>query len=321
MIKIAVAGAGYWGKNLLRNMHHLGSLYAICESNTANPNLAPYKNAKLYTKYADLLADGEVNGVMISTPAEMHYDMVKQALEANKHVFVEKPLCLSEKQGLELNSLAKKKKRVLMVGHLLQYHPAFLKLKELVGNGDLGKIQYIYSNRLNLGKIRTEENILWSFAPHDISVILSLAGGMPESVSTTGGHYLTEKVADVTLSSLSFSNGIKSHIFVSWLHPYKEQKLIVVGSKGMAVFDDTAKPEEKLLVYPHRIDWKEGNIPSPVKENAIAIPYEVKEPLNEECRHFIESIQTGTSPRTDGEEGFLIRETPFPVRSSTSARP
>lgn len=306
MTKIAVAGAGYWGKNLLRNVHQLGALYAICESNTANSNLAPYKSVKLYTKYADLLADGEINGVMISTPAEMHYDMVKQALEANKHVFVEKPLCLSEKQGVELNSLAKNKKRVLMVGHLLQYHPAFLKLKELVSNGDLGKIQYIYSNRLNLGKIRTEENILWSFAPHDISVILSLAGGMPESVSTTGGHYLTEKVADITLSSLSFSNGIKSHIFVSWLHPYKEQKLIVVGSKGMAVFDDTAKPEEKLLVYPHRIDWKEGNVPTPVKENAISITYEVKEPLNEECRHFIESIEAGTSPRTDGEEGLRV---------------
>jgi len=306
MIKIAVAGAGYWGKNLLRNMHQLGALYAICESNPANPNLALYKNAKLYTKYSDLLADEEVNGVMIATPAEMHYDMVRQALEADKHVFVEKPLCLSEKQGKELNTLAKQKKRVLMVGHLLQYHPAFLKLQELVKNAELGKIQYIYSNRLNLGKIRTEENILWSFAPHDISVILSLAGGMPESVSTTGAHYLTEKIADVTLSSLSFSNGIKSHIFVSWLHPYKEQKLIVVGSKGMAVFDDTAKPEDKLLVYPHRIDWKEGNIPTPVKENAVSIAYDVKEPLNEECRHFIECMETGANPRTDGEEGLRV---------------
>jgi UDP-2-acetamido-3-amino-2,3-dideoxy-glucuronate N-acetyltransferase len=306
MIKIAVAGAGYWGKNLIRNMNQLGVLYAICESNPNNPNLAPYKNAKLYTGYREMLADSEIDGVVISTPAEMHYDMVKQALEADKHVFVEKPLCLSETQGVELNSLAKSKKRVLMVGHLLQYHPAFLKLKELVRNGNLGKIQYIYSNRLNLGKIRTEENILWSFAPHDISVMLALAGGMPESVSTTGGNYLSEKVADVTLSSLTFTNGVRGHIFVSWLHPYKEQKLIVVGSKGMAVFDDTAKPEEKLLIYPHRIDWKEGNIPLPVKENAVPVVYEVKEPLNEECRHFIECIQTGALPRTDGEEGLRV---------------
>ncbi len=306
MVKIGVAGAGYWGKNLIRNMHQLGAMHAICESNPDNPNLKPYQNVKLYTNYPDFLADRDIDGVVISTPAEMHYDMVKGALEANKHVFVEKPLCLSERQGVELNALAKGKKRVLMVGHLLQYHPAFLKLKEIIKNGDLGKIQYIYSNRLNLGKIRTEENILWSFAPHDISVILSMAGGMPEKVYTTGGNYLNERIADVTLSSLSFSNGIKSHIFVSWLHPYKEQKLIVVGSKGMAVFDDTAKPEEKLLIYPHRIDWKEGNIPTPVKENALAVTYDVKEPLNEECRHFIECIQTGAVPRTDGEEGLRV---------------
>jgi UDP-2-acetamido-3-amino-2,3-dideoxy-glucuronate N-acetyltransferase len=306
MVKIAVAGAGYWGKNLIRNMHQLGALYAICENDPKNPNLSPYKHVKLFTNYAELLSDRDVDGVVISTPAEMHYDMVKQALNADKHVFVEKPLCLSDKNGIELNGLAEKKKRVLMVGHLLQYHPAFLKLQDLVKNAELGKIQYIYSNRLNLGKIRTEENILWSFAPHDISVILSLAGGMPESVSTTGGNYLTQKIADVTLSSLSFLNGIRSHIFVSWLHPYKEQKLVVVGSKGMAVFDDTAKPEDKLLVYPHRIDWKEGNIPTPVKENAIAVEYEMKEPLNEECRHFLECIQTGATPRTDGEEGLRV---------------
>jgi len=306
MPNIAVVGAGYWGKNLIRNMHQLGHLYAIGESNPDNPNLKPYPGVKVFPKYPELLEDPLVEGVMISTPAEMHYDMVKQALEAGKHVFVEKPLCLSEKQGVELNSLAKRKTRTLMVGHLLQYHPAFLKLKDIVGKGELGKIQYIYSNRLNLGKIRTEENILWSFAPHDISVMLSLAGEMPESVSTTGGHYLTDKVADVTLSSLTFTNGIKGHIFVSWLHPYKEQKLIVVGSKGMAVFDDTAKPEEKLLIYPHRIDWKEGNIPLPVKENAMPVSYEVKEPLNEECRHFVECIKNSTLPLTDGEEGLRV---------------
>ncbi len=306
MTKIAVIGAGYWGKNLIRNVHQLGALYAICESNPQNPNLSQYKEAKIYTNSLDLLQDKEVEAIMISTPAEMHYDMVKQALEAGKHVYVEKPLCLSEKHGVELNSLALRKKLVLMVGHLLQYHPAFLKLRNLARSGDLGKIQYIYSNRLNLGKIRTEENILWSFAPHDISVILSLAGSMPEKVSTTGGHYLNEKIADVTLSSLTFPNGIKGHIFVSWLHPYKEQKLIVVGSKAMAVFDDMAKPEDKLLVYPHRIDWKEGIIPTPVKENAVSVEYEVKEPLNEECRHFIECIQTGAIPRTDGEEGLRV---------------
>ena len=306
MTKIAAVGAGYWGKNLVRNFHQLGVLYAICDTNRDNQNLLAYPGAKIYTDYTDLLKDGEVQGVAISTPAVMHASMVREALLAGKHVYVEKPLCLSEREGVELNALAKDKKLVLMVGHLLQYHGGFLKLKELVENGELGKIQYIYSNRLNLGKIRREENILWSFAPHDISMILSLAGAMPDSVATHGGNYLHVDIADVTLSSLSFSNGIKAHIFVSWLHPYKEQKLIVVGEKGMAVFDDVAKAEEKLLLFPHRIDWREGNIPVSVKENAVPVQYNNREPLNEECSHFVACIEGNLTPRTDGEEGLRV---------------
>jgi UDP-2-acetamido-3-amino-2,3-dideoxy-glucuronate N-acetyltransferase len=305
-IKVAVAGAGYWGKNLLRNFDQLGVLYAICESDAGNPNLKPYINAKIYTDYADMLRDGDIRAVAISTPAATHYEMVRRALEEGKHVYVEKPLCLSEREGVELNALARAKSLVLMVGHLLQYHSAFLKLKELIDGGELGKIQYIYSNRLNLGRIRREENILWSFAPHDISMILSMAGEMPSRVSTSGGNYLHAEIADVTLSSLAFQNGINAHIFVSWLHPYKEQKLIVVGDRGMAVFDDTAKPEDKLLVFPHKIDWKEGNVPVPVKEEAVHVPFENKEPLNEECRHFVECVEGGKTPRTDGEEGLRV---------------
>lgn len=306
MTRIGVIGAGYWGKNLLRNFDQLGALYAICDQDSDNPNIAGYKNQKLFSGYRDLLNDINIDAVAVSTPAESHYEIAKEALKAGKHVYVEKPICLSEKEGMELNSLAKKNKLVLMVGHLLQYHPAFQKLKELVNQGELGKIQYIYSNRLNLGKIRREENILWSFAPHDISMILSLAGGMPESVSTSGGNYLSAGIADVTLSSLTFANGINAHVFVSWLHPYKEQKLIVVGDKGMAVFDDTAKPEDKLLIFRHTINWKNGNIPVPVKENAVAVQFEQKEPLNEECRHFIECVEKGKVPRTDGEEGLRV---------------
>lgn len=303
MINLAVVGAGYWGKNLIRNFNKLGVLYSVCEN---GPGLATFAGIKPYSDYNALLKDEKVNAVAISTPAVMHYAMVKSALEAGKHVFVEKPLCLSEKEGVELNALAKANKLVLMVGHLLQYHSAFLKLKELIDKGDLGKIQYIYSNRVNLGKIRREENILWSFAPHDISMILALAGGMPRRVSTSGGNYLHSEIADITLSSLSFANGINAHVFVSWLHPYKEQKLIVVGDKGMAVFDDVAKLEDKLLVFPHKIDWKEGNIPVPVKENAVQVRIEDKEPLNEECRHFVECIEGKHPPRTDGEEGLRV---------------
>jgi UDP-2-acetamido-3-amino-2,3-dideoxy-glucuronate N-acetyltransferase len=316
MSKIGVIGAGYWGKNLLRNFEQLGSLYAICDQDCANPNFAAYKDQERFTSYSDLLRDENIDGVAVSTPAESHYEIVREALMAGKHVYVEKPLCLSEKEGTELNSLSKKNGLVLMVGHLLQYHPAFLKLKDLVERGELGKIQYIYSNRLNLGKIRREENILWSFAPHDISMILSLAGEMPESVCTNGGNYLSARIADVTLSSLTFANGINAHVFVSWLHPYKEQKLIVVGDKGMAVFDDMARREDKLLVFHHKINWKNGNIPVPVKENAVAIQFEDKEPLNEECRHFIECVQTGATPRTDGEEGLRVLKVLNALQSS-----
>ncbi len=316
MSKIGVIGAGYWGKNLLRNFEQLGALYAICDQDCANPNLAAYRDQKHFTNYSDLLRDKNVDAVAVSTPAESHYEIVREALMGGKHVYVEKPLCLSEKEGVELNRLSKKNGLVLMVGHLLQYHPAFLKLKELVERGELGKIQYIYSNRLNLGKIRREENILWSFAPHDISMILSLAGDMPEAVSTNGGNYLHARIADVTLSSLTFANGINAHVFVSWLHPYKEQKLIVVGDKGMAVFDDMARREDKLLVFHHKINWKNGNIPVPVKENAVAVQFEDKEPLNEECRHFIECVEKGVTPRTDGEEGLRVLKVLNALQSS-----
>ena len=190
--------------------------------------------------------------------------MARDSLLADKHVFVEKPLALNVEQGEELLGLAHERKRILMVGHLLQYHPAVIKLKELVNEGELGKIEYIYSNRLNLGKIRREENILWSFAPHDISVILGLTGEMPSDASSFGGNYLHEKIADVTLSHLSFPSGIKAHIFVSWLHPYKEQRLVVVGDRKMASFNDL-DPRDKLVVYPHTIEWKD-HLPTPNKK-------------------------------------------------------
>lgn len=298
-------GAGYWGKNLVRNFHELGVLYGICESDPENKIFEHYPDARKFTSFTEVLEKAEIDAVAIATPAESHYPLAKDALSHSKHVFVEKPLCLSVRDGMELGKLSREKKLTLMVGHLLQYHPAFLKLKELVSSGKLGKVQYMYSNRLNIGKIRREENILWSFAPHDISMLLSLAGEMPHHVRATGGNYLHEKLADVTLSSLSFPNGIKSHIFVSWLHPFKEQKLVVVGDKAMAVFDDTAAVD-KLLLYPHRVDWKEGNIPVAVRENAVPVRFEPKEPLLEECNHFAECATSGKKPRTDWEEGLRV---------------
>jgi UDP-2-acetamido-3-amino-2,3-dideoxy-glucuronate N-acetyltransferase len=190
-----------------------------------------------------------------------------------------------------------------MVGHILLYHPAIRKLRQLIEDGQLGRILYCYSNRLNMGLIRTEENILWSFAPHDISVILHLLGEEPIAVEADGQSYLTPGVVDVTLSRLKFKSGVTGHIFVSWLHPVKEQRLIVVGSEKMAVFDDTA--QKKLLLYPHRVDWP-NRTPKAIKAEPIAVELATAEPLKEECRHFLDCVINRTTPVSDGQEGLRV---------------
>ncbi len=306
-LSIAVIGAGNWGKNLVRNFFELGMLKAIYDENQSSLEQMQklYPSCAVLHSLKDVLARKDISAIAIATPAETHFGLAREALLAGKHVFVEKPLTLSEKDAAELISLARKNKLLLMVGHLLQYHPAFIKLKELAVRGDLGRINYIYSHRLNLGKIRREENILWSFAPHDISMILALAGEEPESVIATGGNYLHKKIADVTTTHLEFSSGMKAHVFVSWLHPFKEQKLVVVGDQKMAVFDDTLPWEEKLLIYPHSVNW-ENNIPVPTRgvPERVSIPY--AEPLKMECEHFLDCLEKGRQPKTNGEEGLRV---------------
>ncbi len=303
---VACVGAGHWGRNLVRNFNKLGVLAWICES-------SPDRRAQLAAEYPavrssgsldQVLADPEVTGVAIATPADTHGVLVRQALHAGKDVFVEKPLCLSVMEGRELVALAAAKDRLLMVGHLLWYHPAVLRLKELVESGELGRIQYVYSNRLNLGTIRREENILWSFAPHDISVILGLVGEMPDSVIAHGGNYLHDHIADVTVSFLSFPSGVKAHIFVSWLHPFREQKLVVVGDRRMAVFNDVEE-SEKLVLFPHSITWK-NHLPVPNRADAVPVKLESVEPLWAECLHFVECLGSRTVPRTDGREALRV---------------
>jgi UDP-2-acetamido-3-amino-2,3-dideoxy-glucuronate N-acetyltransferase len=305
-IKVAVIGAGYWGKNLVRNFANLGALAAVCDSDpqacAKAADFAP--GVATCGNFADILGDPAIDAVAIGSPAVTHYSFAKGALLASKDVFVEKPLALKVPEGQKLIDLAARRDLILMVGHILQYHPAVLKLKELVDSGELGKIQYVYSNRLNIGKIRSEENILWSFAPHDISVILLLLGEVPVEVSAHGGNYLQTNVADVTLTSLSFASGVKGHIFVSWLHPFKEQMLVVVGDKKMAVFDDVSK-DRKLVLYPHQIDWVE-RLPVARKAEGEAVAVEPGEPLKAECAHFLECIRTRQKPRTDGEEGLRV---------------
>ena len=303
---IALVGLGYWGKNLLRNFHELGALACAhdVDDGVTRERKAAYPDVHFASSFDEVLKNPDVKAVAVASSASSHYSLVKQSLAAGKDVFVEKPLALRAEEGQELVELAGKKGRILMVGHVLQFHPAVIKLRELISRGELGKINYVYSNRLNIGKLRTEENILWSFAPHDISIMLMLLNEEPVYVSAFGGDYLNRGIFDTTLTTLEFRNGVKGHIFVSWLHPFKEQKLIVVGSSAMAVFDDMSK--EKLFLYSHKIEWKNGKIPVAQKAESQAVEIGQGEPLKMELQHFLECVAGRTKPRTDGEEGLRV---------------
>jgi predicted dehydrogenase len=302
--RLAVIGCGYWGKNLIRNFDALEVLAMVCdatpEGRTLAAEIAP--NVDIVSSVERALAASEVEGVVIATPAETHYDLARKALEAGRDVFVEKPLALTYEQGAHLVKLADDNKRVLMVGHVLEYHPAIRRLLELVHAGELGKVQYIYSNRLSLGKIRREENILWSFAPHDVAVILRLMGSLPFQVIACGGSYLQPNIADVTVTNLLFDNGVRAHIHVSWLHPFKEQRLVVVGSKKMASFDDVAK---QLVLYDQRVELQAGQ-PVPIKGKGEEVAFDSREPLRLECQAFLDAITTRQAPLTDGNSGLRV---------------
>jgi UDP-2-acetamido-3-amino-2,3-dideoxy-glucuronate N-acetyltransferase len=303
--KIAVIGMGSWGRNLVRNFHQIGALAAVCDSSDAAEALCAteYPSVPFVRDFRAVLANPDITAVAVATPAVTHFDVAKAALEAGKDVFVEKPLSTEVAQGEILARLADERGRVLMVGHILRYHPAVIRLKEMIQQGTLGRINYIYSNRLNIGKIRSEENILWSFAPHDISVILALLDESPVRIAAQGGAYVNPDVYDVTLTQLEFASGARAHIFVSWLHPVKEQRLVVVGSEQMAVFDDTAA--DKLVLFPHKVEWK-NRVPTAVKADGQPVQIDNAEPLRQECLHFINAVRTRSRPRTDGHEGLAV---------------
>lgn len=305
-VPVGLAGCGYWGRNLARNFFQMGHLVAVADpsAKVLKEVKAAYKGVRTTSDFDDLIEDPKIKAVALATPAAEHYKLAKKALLAGKDVFVEKPLALHVPEAEELVALAQRKKRILMVGHILEYHPAIGKLKELVDAGELGEVHYIYSNRLNLGKVRQEENILWSFAPHDISVILLLMGRDPEWALTTGQNYLQHDVADVTMTCLGFPGKARAHIFVSWLHPFKEQKLVVIGSRKMAVFDDVAK-EGKLKIFDKGIEWKEGRpVIRQTAESTLFFPE--MEPLREELSHFVDCVRHRRVPRTDGANGVRV---------------
>jgi len=300
---VAVVGAGHWGKNLVRNFAEMDALEMVCEpqpeAQSQARKLAP--KAGIVTDFEDVLGV-ELGGIVLATPAETHFELARRALEADKDVFVEKPLALNYEHGQILVRLAQERGRILMVGHVLEYHPAILRMRELVDSGALGKVQYLYSNRLSLGQVRREENILWSFAPHDMAVILRLVGQMPFQVVVCGGSYIQPNIADVTLTHMLFDNGIRAHIHVSWLHPFKEQRLVVIGTQKMASFDDVGK---RLVLFDQRVEVKEGQ-PVPVKGKGEEIPFDTEEPLRLECQAFLEAVRTRRPPLTDGWSGLRV---------------
>lgn len=303
-VRVAVIGCGGWGKNITRTMNAIGSLAAVVDPTDAGQQrareLAP--EADIYSDIEQVLTRTDIDAVMIATPAETHYGLACEAINAGKDVFVEKPITLDVAEAEDLVARAQAADRILMVGHLLEYHPAIVKLRQMISSGELGKIRYIISNRLNLGKIRTEENALWSFAPHDIAVILRLVDSMPFEIVATGGSYVTPNIADTTLTQLLFDNGVRSHIFVSWLHPFKEQRLVVVGSKKMASFCDITK---ELVLYDQRVDWQEGQ-PVPVRGDGVQVEFPDDEPLRAECEHFLRYVINRETPLTDGHNGVRV---------------
>lgn len=309
-IKVAVIGCGAWGKNIVRNFYEIGHLHAISDLNQQTAiDISTLYNVHNYTIH-NILSDFSINAVAVVTPAETHYKIVKQVLESGKNVFVEKPLTMDTNQAVELVRLAESKNLTIMTGHLLQYHPAYISLKQMVVDKKLGNLRYIYSNRLSLGRIRSEENCIWDLAPHDFSMILGLTDAEPLTVETQDIPSQEPGILDTVTTFLTFPSGVKAQVFVSWVHPFKEQKLVVIGDKGMAVFDDCLPWENKLTFYPHHIKWGAGDHDANVV-TAITQMIDISpaEPLKNECQHFIDSIRNSSAPVSGGYESLRVVRT------------
>ena len=312
-VSVGVVGLGYWGPNLARNFDRLGDseLRWICDQDDdAIARWAPeFPRARATTDLDDLLADDELDAIAIAAPVPLHAELAVRVLEAGKHCFVEKPLAQSVADAKHVCDTAEVAGKVLMVGHLLEYHPGVRKLKEVADSGELGAIRYIYGNRLNLGKLRPDENALWSLGAHDVSVVLHLAEEEPDEMHAFGESYMRTDppVEDVVFCYLRFPSGLMAHLHLSWLDPHKERRFTIVGSDKMATFDDMAI-EQKLVIYDKGFDQdyssygeyiaRSGDVWSPAISN--------EEPLRIECRHFAESVRLGTTPISDGPKGLRV---------------
>lgn len=309
-LKVAIIGCGRWGINHLKtalNYIENKNIF-VCDANIKVEETVRSISEEINftTKVEDVVNNSDINCVIIASTAETHYSLTKMMLNSGKHVLVEKPITLNLNETIELVSIATEKNKKLMVGHVLLYHPAILFIKKALNSGSLGKLQYIYSNRLNLGAVRSEENILWSFAPHDISIIQFLIEKEPIEVFAKGDIFLQNNIEDTTITYLKYPDNISAHIFVSWLHPFKEQRLVVIGEKGMFVFDDTLKTE-KLKFYHKGFLVSERGIEK-FDQDYEVIELENVMPLSEEQLHFYNCIINDQEPRTNGEHAILVHK-------------
>jgi len=302
--RVAVIGCGAWGRNLVRNFYALGALEAISDPHQETTTALAQQYSVRVLEVGDALLDPRIECIAIATQPSRHFALAKEALQARKHVFVEKPLTLCLHEAEELVEIAQARGLRLMTGHVLQYHPAFIKLRELVQGGRLGRLLHIHANRLNLGAIRREEDVLWCLGPHDLSMILSLVESEPVSIEAVGACHLREDIADSVTVHLRFACGVQAQVCLSWLHPFKEQRLTVVGTEAMAVFDDGEPWERKLTLFRHQIAT--GDVPMITRAKAEPIEVAPAEPLAAECQHFLDCVESGSDPLTGGAESLRV---------------
>ena len=300
--KVAVIGCGYWGRNLARNFSELGVLAAVVDPDPVTRDAIAGQHDVDARSEADVFADSSITAIATAAPAHLHHKIVMGALDSGKHVFVEKPIALTLKDGREMRDRALEAGRILMVGHLLQYHPAYQKLRELVAAGAIGRLRYVYSNRMSMGKFRTEEDVMWSFAPHDLSMILGLTNTSPRQIFSHGAMLVSDNKSDSAHLHMTFDDGIKAHVFTSWLSPFKEHKFVAIGETGSLTFDDTADWAGKLVLTRHALIDRTALQKGPVE----AIELQQAEPLKEECRHFLNAVETGKAPVTDADEALRV---------------
>jgi predicted dehydrogenase len=304
--QVCVVGAGYWGQNHIRTLHELGALGGVVEVNKEllKSIAEQYPAIETYKNLDDALNENEFSGFTVATPAETHYAIAKKIIKAKKHVLIEKPMSLTIEDAEDLVKLADKHAVNLMAGHLLLFHPGIIKVKELINSGRIGKLQYIYSNRLNLGQVRTKENVFWSLAPHDISIFQYFTDSYPEEIQANGNTFLQNKIHDSTITQLKYPIGVEGHIFVSWLHPFKEHRLVVIGSEAMISFEDSTK-DKQLNLYSKKFDLRSG-VPEKIDGPIERIEYEQKMPLTEELYYFIDHLNGNRPQKSDGYHALEV---------------